>query len=443
MSEVKQRFDRATASFVPTVDWYEGALARVRRRRRNRRYWAGAMGLVLFGLSFGSLLTTLGPGSIPGGGPACLRSFARLGSPPAPGGLTDVAVLSPTEVWAVGPDGEVGPGSHALTQRFHDGAWEAARAVDGSTGPGAINHLAGVAAIASDDVWAVGMTAEIYPLSPTDPGRALVEHWDGRSWSLVPAPSPSSIESRLHAVSGVASDDVWAVGHRVEGTIAIPMIQHWDGTEWSIVPNPEVVEGGNGGDLEDVIAFASDDVWAVGSQPSGVLIEHWDGSRWSVVDAPDIGEHAYLTAIDGSSPTDVWTVGWTTTGGFDARPTPPVVLRFDGSSWASVRLPTSSDRYVVPLAVTAVGPGDVWVSGWTSASNSTNELDTFRPFVAHWDGVRWRFVDHGIELEGSVINASATDGRSVWFVGRHGGTYTDVHALLEGADAMTVAATCV
>ena len=59
------------------------------------------------------------------------------------------------------------------------------------------------------------------------------------------------------SVSAVATDDVWAVGLRGLGTLAI----HWDGTAWTIVPTP-TPEGI--ADLAAVVALATDDVWAVG-----------------------------------------------------------------------------------------------------------------------------------------------------------------------------------
>ena len=444
MTDLKEHLDRATRSFEPTGDWFEGSLERVRRRQRTRRIVSGVVGMAIFAASSGFLWASLGRDVTSVGQPVCSRRWSSVGAAPGPGGLTDVSALSADEVWAVGPDGEVGAGSHTVVQHWDGVTWDLVPSPDASTAEGSVNLLGGVAAIAPDDVWAVGMAAGSSPLDEGRQARVLVEHWDGTRWAIVPAPSPSSVESRLNAVAAAGPNDVWAVGYSVQGTRAVPMIQHWDGRRWTVVEGPDVVSpgGASGASLDDVVAFASDDVWAVGSQPSGVLIEHWDGSRWSVHETPDVGDGSFLQAVDGSSPDDVWAVGWTTSGGMESEPTPPVVLHFDGDRWESISPPTPPDPYAVPLAVAAVGPGDVWVSGWMSRSNSSDDLEEFRPLVVRWNGSEWRLVDVGVDASGSMITGAAVAGDGVWLVGRHGGTYTEVEGSLVGARPLAVAGTC-
>src|SRR5947208_2708107 len=53
------------------------------------------------------------------------------------------------------------------------------------------NSLVPVAAISSNDVWAVGY----YTL--TDRYQTLIEHWDGTQWSIVPSPNPGALNSLL------------------------------------------------------------------------------------------------------------------------------------------------------------------------------------------------------------------------------------------------------
>src|SRR5262249_61451160 len=48
------------------------------------------------------------------------------------------------------------------------------------------NVLTGVAAIADDDIWAVG-----YSYTSTTHFETLTEHWDGGRWMIVASPSPS------------------------------------------------------------------------------------------------------------------------------------------------------------------------------------------------------------------------------------------------------------
>ena len=72
----------------------------------------------------------------------------------------------------------------------------------------------GVAAAASNDVWAVGF--KIGPDNP-DFGLQLIEHWNGTSWS-VDTTGPTIEGDSLSGVTVVSSNNVWAVGRRAAGT---------------------------------------------------------------------------------------------------------------------------------------------------------------------------------------------------------------------------------
>jgi len=442
MDDLRSHLERAARTFEPDRGWYHGALARVRRRRRSRRIGSAVLGVAIFAASFGLLWTRVRPETTDVGGAVCPRTVSRVAPGPSDGGLADVSILPSGDAWAVGPGEDADEGVRTVIQRWTGEEWVTDPSPDVGEAATAVVQLTGVHAISPNDVWAVGTSIASFPLDEANPATTLALHRNGKRWTRVPTPNPGAIENRLTAVSGVASDDVWAVGHAVDGTRAAPMVQHWDGTRWSVVPSPVVGGPGGGGDLRDVLAFASDDVWAVGSQQGDPLIEHWDGITWSVVEVPEMEHSAFLHAVDGSSPDDVWAVGWTTVDGMESQPTPPVVLHFDGSSWEEVKIPFEDDRYVAPLAVASAARGDVWVGGWTGLSNNVDSFDRFRPFVAHLDGTEWTLIDPGVDAEGSIIEAAASDGRSVWFVGHHGGGYTRPNAMLTGARPLVIVASC-
>lgn len=69
------------------------------------------------------------------------------------------------------------------------------------------SFLNAVAVVSPTDAWAVGMRRD-------DAGRArtLAMRWDGRAWSTVPTPNFSSADHRLSSVAIVSRDLVWAVG---------------------------------------------------------------------------------------------------------------------------------------------------------------------------------------------------------------------------------------
>lgn len=215
----------------------------------------------------------------------------RIVRSPNPGGanlpnvLNAVDAASATDVWAVGGAGFPNTG---LILRWNGSRW---RAVRNPCGVG----LQGVDVISPSDVWAVG--------------SARTCHFDGTGWQVIPSPQPPGDEAYvLEDVSGTASDDVWAVGHRAipdgEHVDFAPLVEHWNGTEWilmTIVPGPHTLDG--------VVALAPDDVWAVGTDATRGTVSHWDGNRWAFVPSPSPDGSGTLSDVEAESADHLWAVG--------------------------------------------------------------------------------------------------------------------------------------
>src|SRR5207302_3231888 len=88
----------------------------------------------------------------------------------------------------------------------------------------------GVDAISPNDAWLVGS------YQGQGPSRTLVEHWDGQQWSIDPSPNVGQDFNHLRGIAAIASNDVWAVGDS-----GATLIEHWDGQQWSIVPSPNPI----------------------------------------------------------------------------------------------------------------------------------------------------------------------------------------------------------
>src|SRR5258706_5160860 len=86
---------------------------------------------------------------------------------------------------------------------------------------------------------------------------ALIEHWNGSSWSVVSSPNGSN---ELYAVAAVSANDVWAVGQQT--------ILHWDGSSWNTVPNAPSVG------LYGITVISANEIWAVGGY-NKTLTMHW------------------------------------------------------------------------------------------------------------------------------------------------------------------------
>jgi hypothetical protein len=182
----------------------------------------------------------------------------------------------------------------------------------------------------------------------------------------------------------------------------------------------EIAQGADPGDLSNelngVAALSDAEGWAVGGSgeatvPSSVLIERWNGTAWTAEEGPVPGtEVNELRAVDIAAPNDVWAAGRTSSG-FGDR---PLVLRWDGTTWLEMELP--SEVTGVLNGVAAVGPDDVWVVGYTGDP----DLSLERALVLHWDGVVWAVVEPGRATgsgRSTLFDVEATAVDDVWAVG--------------------------
>jgi len=268
------------------------------------------------------------------------RQVAFPENPQPESHLYGVSALASGDVWGVGgwarPAAlEGGP----LVAHWDGNEWTATDlpTSDRPEGKGAHHYdaLYGVDAVSGSDVWAVGAAFDV----PVTFSRTLVEHWDGASWTAVTSPNvaptdPSgSLDNSLAAVAAIAPDDVWAVGTYEEHGLVLdapssnrPLAMHWDGSSWRIVSIPDVGQG----ELTGIAAVASDDVWAVGSSwRTGIgrrtpLLLHWDGRTWMEVDTPTdtTGDLSGVAAVTGGG---LWAVGFEGPG----SPGRSLVLRCD------------------------------------------------------------------------------------------------------------------
>jgi hypothetical protein len=70
-----------------------------------------------------------------------------------------------------------------------------------------LNEFTGVAAVSPANVWAIGSSS---PGNGTS--TALVEHFDGTSWTVQPAPSKTGSTVSLFGITSTSAGQLWAVG---------------------------------------------------------------------------------------------------------------------------------------------------------------------------------------------------------------------------------------
>jgi hypothetical protein len=227
--------------------------------------------------------------------------------------------VSATEVWTVGFSG-----SATFVSRWNGSSWVTIPSLP----PGPGRHLMVLEAVAArtpTDVWAVGWDRD-YDTAGR-PVSSLVAHWNGTSWTRIPSPNPLN-RNILYDVTALASNDVWAVGVAQDttgsGIKQRSLMTHWDGTAWSTVTTPQA-EAGSDDILLSVAAVSASGVWAVGyyySPTSGIhepLLLHAVGSTVTRDPGPNIADPAFLWGTAALSDGTVWAVGYASPAGAGDR----------------------------------------------------------------------------------------------------------------------------
>jgi hypothetical protein len=265
-----------------------------------------------------------------------------------------------------------------------------------------------VAAQSPVDVWAVGGTSWFYPT------QTLARHWNGKTWTQVPTPTPGG-SAWFNAVAATSARNAWAVGCICGGPGSlgspVPLIEHWNGKTWKqqVFRLPK-----NSGQFMGLAATSATNAWAVGQTsvggPSGALIEHWNGKRWRRVQANTPGGHGFLQGAAATGPDNVWAVGYTNAG-----PTyQSLILHFNGRRWSVVRSPNPTGQTNL-WAVSASSRANAWAVGYTNPNNCCAGTAAF-----HWNGKRWNVVpsvnppDEGLDAFLGVVAISPSD---AWAVG--------------------------
>ena len=270
------------------------------------------------------------------------------------------AAASSGAAWAVGYDIGQDYLSHSLVEAWDGQAWQV---VDH---PHAFEteNLYGVAAVSARDVWAVGS-------GRNDQGafRAVALHFDGKAWSFVSPVNPGTNGNVLYAVVANASDDVWAVGQKIgDAPPDQALIEHWDGRRWSEVPAEVNVPAST--QLLGVDVVAGDDVRAVGDAQDGVVSLRTfaltgEQTRFSLQGTPDpnTGDNR-LTGVAAVSDDQSWAVG-STLDDASGNLLTLIVGGGEGAPWTQVPSPSpangNGNSQLATLA--KVGSHDLWAVG--------------------------------------------------------------------------------
>lgn len=327
------------------------------------------------------------------------RPLARLS-----GLMIAAAAASPTNSWAVG----------TLMAHWDGKTWRSVAL------PVAGSQLNDVAAIASNDYWAVGNMS----------GTTIAQHWNGTTWTVVPTPTPPGANPSFSSVTAIASNDVWLAGSQVtsDGMNIEPLFEHWDGTAWTVIASPAPIPAGFYF-FGKISADATNDVWAVGRNIGSMTMPfsyHWNGTAWSQVSTPGLPNGGEFDGVVALSPTNAWAVGSVTGKPIEikveeghANPIQTLIEHWDGKSWSIVPSPnfgpTAANQSNHLMSIAAISPTDLWVAGRAFIPDGSNSQMTF---ALHGDGTSWTIQPTpDVGFNNTLFGAAVALPSSVWFVG--------------------------
>ncbi len=364
-----------------------------KQRRRKLMGLAAVVGLTLLTLVPAGIAAAARTGSIAAA--AGTRSLSPATYPSWPGRFYSVSATSADNVWAVGLGGTGGQIAH-----WNGSSWANYLFSEG---------FQNVSAQSPTDVWAVGGTAWFYPT------QTLADHWNGKTWSHVPTPTPGG-SAWFNGVSATSPANAWAVGCICGGPgalgFAIPIIEHWNGKVWQrqLFNLPR-----NSGQFLGVAAISASNAWAVGETnynggPSGALIEHWNGTRWKRIWPGTANGRGFLQGVTATGPNDVWAAGYNNDG-----PTyQSLILHWNGKRWSPVPSPNPTGSTNL-WDVSASSASNAWAVGFTNPNGCYCGTAAF-----HWNGKRWTVVPTPNPPAGSIdalLGVVAISSSDAWAVG--------------------------
>ena len=145
----------------------------------------------------------------------------------------------------------------------------------------------------------------------------LVERWNGASWMLQSAPTPSGASSALlEAVSCASTTVCTAIGVSSNRNGPKPLIERWNGITWAI-QTVAVPTGATNVTLTKISCPSTSACTVVGSyiHSAGTqltLAEHWTGASWSIQPTanPSGALRPVLTGVSRPSITSCSAVGY-------------------------------------------------------------------------------------------------------------------------------------
>lgn len=217
----------------------------------------------------------------------------------------------------------------------------------------------------------------------------LAQAWNGRSWSVEPAPAPAGAQSGYLLGAACPSASVClAVGYAVTSNVSRTLAEQWNGRTWSIKPAPPPA-GSVQSELSGIWCQSARACVAVGDDTGAVvtrtLAQTWTGSAWSVTPTPGPVEvqASDLGGVSCTAPDHCVAVGYFS----DLSGTGPLTELWDGKAWSIAAAPSPAGTVVASLNAVSCVTADNCVAVGSSFNGTANVT-----LAEAWNGTRWSIM---------------------------------------------------
>jgi len=345
--------------------------------------------------------------------------------------LRGVSCVSTSDCFAVGDAiyGAQGSTEKTLTERWNGTGWSIVPSANQAGS--AISELDGVSCVSATFCVAVGFSQP----NMATPGDALVEQWNGRTWSIVERPvgvlqGVSCTSATFCIAVGGGSlqrwnGKTWSItknppqfGAAVSCTSAMncfavnaeggagSFVARWNGKTWAIVPSPQTpgLSFDNYWGLSGVSCASINSCQGVGTLVCGVLCflsfaEAWNGSIWSVVTIPEPKRSGgtILNGVACPGATNCTAVGVYGFGEFPFNVPRAFAEHWNGNTWTPFAVPEPKNSYGSFAAVSCPSPTTCFAVGesWPVLGGRigyTGYLGQPKTAVEQWNGTSWSIV---------------------------------------------------
>jgi hypothetical protein len=319
--------------------------------------------------------------------------------------LSDMALTSPTEGWAVGArQNDAGAPKEGLILQFHQCRWR----------PVALDlpniMLSHISMDSPTDGWAVGHVADA---SQTSASTVLL-HYSGGVWSAIAAPPALQVHLDISALRMRTPDDGWivALGPATTGTAYVSayadtLLHDIQGT-WVSVACPLPM-------IDDLTPVGPNDLWIAGTafvagsgKATTHSFAHYHDGHWTVMAQP---AGLWISSLHAVSSTDIWASGRDSLDN-------PAIAHYDGTGWRDTSdALLKGGEYGI---VVALGDDTGWAFTVGLASTEIPQTaeaqlsitDVSQEVGGQWQSLNWRYSD----ITRLVAWAPVSD-TEVWAVG--------------------------